>query len=250
MEAGVSSSAAFTVWTAILALHANGFLHKFDKTKIANYVIEGERIVGTATGGMDQTISIMAEKGEAKFIDFNPKILVHSTPIPLKYAFVIANSLTPSPKVVQMTTRYNKRVVEWRIATIILAMAHDKSGTIVDPETCPYKTFYELQQANGWDNDTLLDLISSTLRPGGYSRREVEEALDTDSVVANLSDIQHMYGVWENNSKFYIYERAYHVITEYKRVLQFRSICLDDRHFNKFDKGKLLAFQQMIKENC
>jgi galactokinase len=112
MEAGVSSSSAFTVCTAILALHANGFIDKFDRTQIANYVIEGERNVGTASGGMDQTISIMAEKGEAKFIEFIPKIQTHSTPIPSKYAFVIANSLTPSPKAIQSTTRYNKRVVE------------------------------------------------------------------------------------------------------------------------------------------
>lgn len=119
-------------------------------------------------------------------------------------------------------------------------MAHDKSGAVVDPQSCPYKTFYELQQANGWDNDTLLDLIKSTLKPGGYSKAELEQALDTKSVVYDLKDIQNMNGVWENNVRFFIYERAYHVISEYKRVLQFRSICMDDTTPME-DKGKLLG---------
>ena len=231
MEAGVSSSSAFTVCTAILSLHANGFLDKFDRTKLANYIINGERLVGTASGGMDQTISLMAEKGEAKFIDFHPKISAQSTSIPSKYVFVVSNSLTPSPKAIQFATRYNKRVVECRIATIILAKAHDKSGTILDPESWPYKTLYELQWANNWDNDTLLELISSTLKPGGYSKSDVEEALNSKSVEISLNDIQKMYEVWQNNVRFFIYERAYHVISEYKRVLQFRSICMND-YFN------------------
>ena len=236
IEAGLSSSAAFTVCAATLAMHANGLSEKIDRSKLATYVIVGERLVGTAAGGMDQTISIMAEMGKAKYIEFNPKIACHNTPIPEGYTFVIANSLTPSPKVAHLTTRYNKRVVECRIATIMLAIAYDTVHDITKSKGCPYQTLYELQHANNWNNDTLLDHINTKLKKGGYSKSEIQEALNSESVVGDLNDIQHIYEVWQNNPRFYIHERAYHVVTEVKRVEEFRAICLDDSISNE-EKG-------------
>ena len=246
MEAGVSSSAAFVVSSATLALHANNLVDSIDKNKLAKYVIEGEKLVGTATGGMDQTISIMAEMGQAKYIEFNPKIACHSTPIPEGYTFVIANSLTPSSKVATLTTRYNKRVVECRIATILLAMAFDNEHDITSSKSCPYKTLYELQHANGWDNDTVLDHINSKLKKGGYSKSDLEEALNSNSIVGDLNDIEHIYEVWQNNVRFHIFERAYHVLNEVKRVEQFRAICLEQSVSNE-EKGEKLG--QLMNES-
>ena len=164
IEAGVSSSAAFWVCVAILAMHANGLIDKIDMKKLTGYVVNGERLVGTACGGMDQTISIMGEMGWAKYIEFNPELRSTTVAIPDGYKFVISNSLTPCAKVATLATRYNMRVVECRIATILLSIAHDKQNDVVNPKTWPYKTMYELQHANQYDDATFLELIESTLK--------------------------------------------------------------------------------------
>jgi galactokinase len=54
---------------------------------------------------------------------------------------VIGNSLTPSPKLLTLGTRYNKRVVECRFALAAMAL---KSGKIENFEDCKYTRFSEL----------------------------------------------------------------------------------------------------------
>jgi len=47
--------------------------------------------------------------------------------IPESVSLVIANSLTPSPKLLTVGTRYNKRVVECRFGLLILALKLGKA---------------------------------------------------------------------------------------------------------------------------
>ena len=105
---------------------------------MADLTISSERNAGTACGGMDQTISIMGEKGTAKLIDFVPEIKTTSVKVPDSVCLVIANSCTPSPKLLTLGTRYNKRVVECRFAVAAMAL---KAGKINNFEECTYKTF-------------------------------------------------------------------------------------------------------------
>ena len=58
--AGLSSSSAFCVCAAVTMLHANGLIKEMSQATLADLVIKAERLAGTACGGMDQTISIMA----------------------------------------------------------------------------------------------------------------------------------------------------------------------------------------------
>lgn len=51
--AGLSSSSAFCVCTAIATLHVNGIIDQVDQATLANLVISAERMAGTACGGMD-----------------------------------------------------------------------------------------------------------------------------------------------------------------------------------------------------
>lgn len=62
----------------------------------------------------------MAKQGVAKLIDFDP-IRASDVVLPPKGAFVIANSLTVSSKAVTATTNYNNRVVECRLAAVIIS---------------------------------------------------------------------------------------------------------------------------------
>ena len=61
--------------------------------------------------------------------------------IPDIVSLVIANSLTPSPKLLTVGTRYNKRVVECRLGLFIIAL---KIGDASSVEDVKYKTFYDL----------------------------------------------------------------------------------------------------------
>lgn len=129
IAAGVSSSSALTVVAAVATLYANNLQKNLQRQEFTNRVIEFERQVGTACGGMDQTISIMAEMGQAKYIHFVPDLSTEPVHIPDPLSIVVANSLTPSPKIATLGTRYNKRVVECRFGVVLICI---KRGLISD----------------------------------------------------------------------------------------------------------------------
>jgi len=104
-------------------------------------------MAGTACGGMDQTISIFAEKNIAKLIEFNPTLKAIDVKVPDSVCLVIGNSLTPSPKLLTVGTRYNKRVVECKFGLMIISIALGKAAKASE---VPYKTFYDLQTDLGY----------------------------------------------------------------------------------------------------
>ena len=104
-------------------------------------------MAGTACGGMDQTISIFAEKNQAKLIEFNPTLKAIDVKVPESVSLVIGNSLTPSPKLLTVGTRYNKRVVECRFGLMIIAL---RIGKATSPIDLPFKNFHELQTSLGY----------------------------------------------------------------------------------------------------
>lgn len=61
-------------------------------------------MAGTACGGMDQTISIMGEKGAAKLIDFVPHIKATKVGMPQHIVVVVANTCTPCVKLKTLGT--------------------------------------------------------------------------------------------------------------------------------------------------
>lgn len=133
-------------------------------------------MAGTACGGMDQTISIFGEKDIAKLIEFNPTLKAIDVKVPESVILVIANSLTPSPKLLTVGTRYNKRVVECRFGLMIIAL---KLGLTESAENIPFKNFYELQQHLGYSYEQMLDLVKTHLKKGGYNHEKVKEELKT-----------------------------------------------------------------------
>jgi len=95
-------------------------------------------MAGTACGGMDQTISIMGEKGTVKLVDFLPSIKTTTVKILDSVCLVISNSCSPCPKLLTLGTRFNKRIVECRFALAAMAIQSGKAKNFLD---CPYKTF-------------------------------------------------------------------------------------------------------------
>lgn len=198
-------------------------------------------MAGTACGGMDQTISIMGEKLCAKLIDFVPSITATTVKIPDSVVLVIGNSLTPSPKLLTLGTRYNKRVVECRFALAAMAM---KAGKIENFEDCKYKTFAELQKDLGYTLEQLLELVNESFSSKSeYTPQKISREFQVEDPFDIVNEIPHVYEVKQQNASYELYKRAYHVISEAKRVYDFKATC-DDETMGESDKvhklGKLM----------
>ena len=222
---GLSSSSAFTVCAAVTTAHANGMLGKISQQRLADITINAERMAGTACGGMDQTISIMGEMGQAKLIDFVPAIKVTEVKIPDSVCLVIANSCTASPKLLTLGTRYNKRVVECRFAVCAMAIAANKATSFED---CTFKTFQELQVALGYSFEQMLELVNEAFpQKEAMTPEQISQQWGVEDVFSVVASVPHVMDVKNQNTHFDLYKRAYHVLGEAKRVHDFKAVCED-----------------------
>jgi galactokinase len=122
VAAGLSSSSALVVATALALLDASGL--SADPLELADAVARGERYTGTQGGGMDQTISLCALRGYAARIDFDP-VRVSHVPIPAGWAFAVVDTGTSAEKSGAAQEAYNQRTRECADA---LARVRDHLG--------------------------------------------------------------------------------------------------------------------------
>ena len=128
LAAGLSSSSALLIACALGLLAANGQeLPPLDapgpdgarseriRAHFAGELARGERYVGTAGGGMDQTVCLLARAGAALRIEFEP-FRVTPVQIPSEWRFVVAHSLTQAEKSKSALTVYNQRARQCREA--------------------------------------------------------------------------------------------------------------------------------------
>jgi len=106
IAAGLSSSSAVVVATALALLHANEL--SVPPLELMELLARGERYVGTAGGGMDQAIILGAQTGCASRIDFHPLQLT-ATAVPADWQFIVAWSLVPAEKSGAARQAYNER---------------------------------------------------------------------------------------------------------------------------------------------
>ena len=170
-------------------------------------------------------------------IEFNPELKAIDVQIPQSVSLVIANSLTPSPKLLTVGTRYNKRVVECRFGLLIISLKLAMAQTY---DEVKFKNFYELQTHLGFTYEQMLDLTKEHLKKGGYSQDEIKQALRVSDLSPVLKDIPYFYEVLNQNKTFNLYERATHVFTEASRVYKYKAIC-DDEALPEEDKIKKLG---------
>ncbi|MDX1578344.1 MAG: galactokinase family protein [Gemmatimonadota bacterium] len=118
IAAGLSSSSALVVATALATLAANrraslpgGGLDVAARRRLATVLAEGERYVGTAGGGMDQAVALLGRAGCAIRLDFEP---LRATPIPVpsEWRVVVAHSGERAEKSASAQTVYNERTRE------------------------------------------------------------------------------------------------------------------------------------------
>ncbi len=104
--AGLSSSSALVVASALSLLAANGIDAGF--AELMDLLPEGERYVGTRGGAMDHAVCLAGEPGKALKIDFAP-LAVHPTPVPPDWRFLVAHSLVRAEKSGGAREAYNAR---------------------------------------------------------------------------------------------------------------------------------------------
>ncbi|KAI9159421.1 galactokinase [Blastocladiella emersonii ATCC 22665] len=131
---GLSSSSAMIVATVIATLYAANpaRARTVPLEKITNIAIESERLVGVNSGGMDQSISVMGQRGAAAVVHFTPSLRADPLPLPAAGVFVVAHSMVTADKHVTAPRNYNLRVVETRLAAALLAKDADLPLTVPD----------------------------------------------------------------------------------------------------------------------
>jgi N-acetylgalactosamine kinase len=179
IAAGLSSSSALCVCAALAALYANGGIQgdyqEGSREQFIEAVIAGERETGTASGGMDQSISVMGRQDNCLYIQFGP-IRCEKVHLPPGCKFVIMNSLVLSAKLETAVFRYNKRVCECRLAVRLAAKRLKMPGSP--------KVLQQLEQWSGLSLDMLGRLVDSFIDRHDYTQQELEGLLGE-----HLSDI-------------------------------------------------------------
>ncbi|KAG2487013.1 hypothetical protein HYH03_014383 [Edaphochlamys debaryana] len=229
---GLSSSAAIVCSSMLAVLAALGEDPAgVDKAAVAEAACKAERYVGVTSGGMDQAISMMGQQGVAMHVEFNPVRGV-CVVLPAGATFVIANSLAVSNKAETAPKRYNLRVVECRLAAVLLAMglgmaceeAIKKIRTLRDVEPL-------IEEKHGArDGATAAAAVAEVLQES-YTTAEVEEALGgfklADLFSGEPGSLRALSVAEADKYAFPLRKRAVHVYTEADRVLQLRAVCED-----------------------
>jgi len=187
---------------------------------------------------MDQAASVMSDPSSALYITFYPMLTASAVPLPVRAVFVCANSLVVADKALTAKHGYNLRVVETLVAARILAnslgfkigekdritlrevagkLAGEKNGQDIGTEELEnilvalenkLEVLKPKKSADGELGFTMAEMIEKSCLP-----RDVFH-----EVYLSWAEIEATY--------FQLYKRTKHVLSEARRVLQFRQTCL------------------------
>ncbi|GBG77699.1 hypothetical protein CBR_g24145 [Chara braunii] len=238
---GLSSSAALVCSSSLAVMAALGV--NFDKSDVAEFACRSERHVGTQGGGMDQAIAMLARPGVAMLIDFDP-IRATEVALPPGGTFVIANSLAESNKAETAATKYNMRVVECRIAAMVLGIklgmdeaAVRQVATLGDVEAVCRTRARELGRAEEDEGEEVISLaVEKELHEEPYTMEEVEKVLGI-SLRDVFGSSPTSLSVLEQAKSFALRQRALHVYGEAARVYEFKDVAQSAARRGNVDDG-------------
>mmetsp|Transcript_22161 Transcript_22161/g.66139 ORF Transcript_22161/g.66139 Transcript_22161/m.66139 type:complete len:506 (-) Transcript_22161:65-1582(-) len=249
--AGVSSSAALICASMLAILAAHGRAEGVKKADVAMAAARAERYVGVSSGGMDQAISMMGMKGLAKKVEFNP-VRTEDVALPEGAAFVIGHSLAVSNKAVGAERRFNMRVVECRLAAMVLAaaMGHPKATlasdihTLVDVESVA-------ASGGGGGLSAVAESVRTHMHDGLYTIEEIEGAFGTplEKIFEGSAVSLKVLGVGREDGGFRLRDRALHVFDEAQRVRDFKAVCDGDEPAD-VKLSKLGALMNASHDSC
>ncbi len=209
--AGLSSSSALTVSTAIAFMAVNGL--KLDSLETATMVARSERYVGTRGGGMDQAVSILGRRDHALFIEFDP-LRVRAIKMPANAALVVANTREVADKSGTVRTEYNRRVVECSLAARILGRALKLDGVTILGDV--------VRALPKWSAADLVERLAALPARVGADLKEAANILgvERDALDAELLGHGSTRTALDPNRPLEILKRARHVFSETERVIR------------------------------
>lgn len=221
---GLSSSAAFVSGSALAILYANG-MTSISKMELTELAIVAEREVGVNSGGMDQSASVLSERGSALYVSFSPKLEARPVQFPKtnpELCFLIAQSFVKADKHVTGPVCYNLRVVECTLAANVLNKLCNSGELPSDssPLGSSLRGFQQTYETEHGSSDlaTCISLVEKHLKPEGYTRSEIADILGI-STEELQKRFESKFPV--RAEKFMLKQRALHVYSEALRVQKF-----------------------------
>ena len=209
-SAGLSSSAALTVASALAFMAVNGI--ELSPLEAAEMVARSEWYVGTRAGGMDQAVSLMGKREHAVFIEFNP-LRATEVPMPSEAAVVVADSLEVADKSGRVREEYNRRVVECSIAARILGRAFGIDGARILGDV--------LKHLDNWRADDLVHTLAAII-PEKFTRGidEAAQFLEIPEGELRADLLGDGFGrvALDESRPLECLRRARHVLSETERV--------------------------------
>lgn len=233
VSAGLSSSSALVIASALLILTANGL--SIEPIDLAELMAEGERYVGTQGGGMDQAICLLGRKDHAVRIDFFP-LRFSYVPFPAGYSVVVAHSLVRAAKTENALFLYNRRPAECRLATAIINAVYQLDPPINRLGNLPGKPQF----------------LSVLREPAAFVletfKRESYTLTDIAGITGETGDeIIDRYLMTRDGipmpvppEGFFIRQRAHHIFSEALRV---------DRSCNALNDNDIDSFGELMNES-
>ena len=206
--AGLSSSAALTVSSALALMAVNGLTQ--DALETAQMVARSEWYVGTMAGGMDQAATMLGRRDHALLIHFEP-LRVSPVKMPPDAVIVVADSLEIADKSGQVREEYNRRVIECAIAARILGKARGLENVRVLGDL--------VKQLAKWDARDLVETLAKSA-PERVSIAEASKILKVGEELLRAGILgQGGLGIHIDEIRpLEILRRARHVLTETARV--------------------------------
>ena len=237
--AGLSSSSALTVSTAMAFMAVNGL--ELDSLETATMVARSERYVGTHGGGMDQAASILGRRDHALFIEFDP-LRMRAIGMPANAALVVADSRQIADKSGLVRAEYNRRAVECSLAARILGRVLNLDGVTILGDivrVLPKWNAADLAEELGSASPARLDAdLKQAANILGVSQSSLEAEL--------LGHASNRIAL-DPNRPLEILKRVRHVLSETERVIRAADV-LDAGRFDEM--GTLMnASHQSLAED-
>eukprot|EP01102_Stenamoeba_stenopodia_P017035 TRINITY_DN6047_c0_g1_i1.p1 TRINITY_DN6047_c0_g1~~TRINITY_DN6047_c0_g1_i1.p1 ORF type:complete len:490 (-),score=102.02 TRINITY_DN6047_c0_g1_i1:94-1503(-) len=211
---GLSSSSGLVCASALATVTA--LKGDLTRAELASLCAVCERYVGAESGGMDQAISYLAEAGRAKKIDFDP-LRSADVHLPSNAAFVVVDSLVQHSLQSQIAgASYNIRVVECRLASVVLAKQ-------LGLEWSKVRRLIDVKKLSGLSFDDLLAKVEEILHTQPYTKDEIASLIGLE-----VSDLVKNYVGTVQIEHLELYKRAKHVFSESQRVFSFYELCQKD----------------------
>jgi len=187
---------------------------------------------------MDQAASVMSNSSSALYITFYPMLTASVVPLPVRAVFVCANSLVVADKALTAKHGYNLRVVETLVAARILAnslglkmgekeritlrevagkLAEEKDGEAIGTE--------ELENILV-TLENKLEVLKPNKSVDGELGFTMTEMIEMSGLPRDIFHEVYLSWVEVEATYFQLYKRTKHVLSEARRVLQFRQTCL------------------------